>query len=111
MDWKKGDIAICIENGALDKSDSKYNADYYINNPLAIRLDAEYIVHSVYTCPRCNNSVLDIGIANYGVNIMCDCGENIPCKEIRWFNEKRFKKKIKKKSEFPFLDDEDIFHV
>lgn len=105
MDWKKGDIVICIDDGKLDKS-AAAEPDYNKKYNVTVRLNAEYIVQNIYTCPICGDVVLDIGIRNLGGSIGCACKEAIPFKEIRWFAHERFKKK-KKKIEIPFLEDED----
>lgn len=102
--WYKGDIAICIKDGPLDQYNQN-QIERIKKYPLTVRLNAEYIVHNIYKCPKCENFCLDIGMANHDSSVAC-CGENIPFKEIRWFAAERFKKKeVETKMSIPFLTD------
>ncbi len=93
-EWQKGNIAICVKDDAFD-----WQINFQRDN-LPVRLNCEYIVNGSYTCPRCNNILLDIGIGLKGYmdpkrnGQHCKCGEIMPCKEIHWINSKRFKKRI-----------------
>lgn len=85
MNWKPGDIAICINVGNMNANQ--------IGVPPSLRLNSEYMVQNVYTCPSCKRVSLDVGLANQGFNNTLCCTEHIPCIEIHWCLSTRFVKK------------------
>jgi hypothetical protein len=86
MEWKAGDIAICINNSP------KKNKDASLYPPL--RLNYEYVVNKVKVC-ECGDVDLDVGIYNSDEKgVVCDCGaRSSPRSQIWWCDSKRFKKK------------------
>jgi hypothetical protein len=84
MNWKKGDIAICV------------NADSFNSNLVAppLRLNAEYIVNSVSTC-KCGRVSLDVGLISKGTTgrSRCLCGETTKTGDIHICYAGRFIKK------------------
>lgn len=87
MNWKEGDIAICIKVGALGKSSPNANSP-------ALRLNAEYVVQNINQCPKCKHVALDVGLGTSDPRgTECFCGELVPCKDIHWCASERFVKK------------------
>lgn len=88
MDWKIGDIAICVKTGDIRPSIPGRNPN--------LRLNSEYVVQNVYICPKCKKVSLDVGLSpqpnGNGKGTLC-CTERIPCPEIHWCNSVRFVKK------------------
>ncbi len=81
--WKKGDKALCINNGDITPNDGK-------NPPL--RLNVEYIVQDVCTC-SCGCLVLDVGLGGTSMRTMCSCGNKYPDPEVHWADANRFVKR------------------
>ena len=94
MDWKIGDVAICVKVGNLDGDSKK-------GSPPPLRLNSEYIIHNVYQCPKCREVALDVGISSeaigrqgyLGTHCSKNCTEHIPCKEVHWCSAMRFVKR------------------
>ena len=84
MNWKVGDIAICIKVGSLEGM---------TGNPPPLRLKGEYIVQNTYQCPKCRKVSLDVGLGSNGLLGTRCCSERIPIKEIHWCQSERFVKK------------------
>lgn len=98
MDWKKGDIAVCID-------DSDNNINLYAPPP--VRLNCEYIVHAISICPRCKAVSLDVGLRSRStVGTSCQCGNENSIIEVHWCRASRFEKKeFETKMSIPFLTD------
>jgi Zn-finger nucleic acid-binding protein len=108
MDWKIGDVAVCVKVGNLD--DDRKGA------PPPLRLNAEYLVHNIYQCPKCKGAALDVGFASEsfgkegytGTNCSKNCTEHIPCKEVHWCSAMRFvKRKTKEQKLAEAIENED----
>lgn len=81
--WKKGDIAICI------------NVDSLTNKPgltPPLRLNSEYIVQGVKICV-CGFVTLDVGLPSRTGVIQCECDRIVMNEPIWWCTAKRFVKK------------------
>ncbi len=88
MEWKQGDIAICVKVGPLAHSLSHIPGEC---PPL--RLNGEYIVQDVTSC-RCGLQTLDVGIASSSGNWVCTkCGRATTGEPIWWCFSGRFIKK------------------
>jgi len=87
MNWKVGDIAICIKVGPIDASNQ--SNDVYPS----LRLNYEYIIHKIHIC-ECGELLFDVGLSNTTPNgVMCICGAISSNKSgIWWCNSKRFVK-------------------
>lgn len=92
MNWKVGDIAVCIKVGKLGDS---LNTE----KPPSLRLNAEYIIQNIYQCPKCRGVAFDVGLGNFGDDGTQCCTETIPCKEIHWCASLRFAKKKTKEEQ------------
>jgi hypothetical protein len=95
--WKAGDIAICIRTDNYSKANDK-------GQPPPLRLNAEYVVQSVYEC-TCGNVLLDVGLLiRDGVRcISCgNCQKTTPDSDIHWAGSRRF---IKKEFDTKFLEE------
>ena len=91
MNWKTGDIAICVKVGKLDNKEGVAPS---------LRLNAEYVVQNIYQCPKCKRTALDVGLGSNSKKGTSCCTERIPCKEIHWCGSQRFvKKDLKSKEE------------
>lgn len=89
--WKKGDIAICVNDGLLPTSNPNRNQP-------PLRKNMEYIIHGVYTC-ECGSTRLDVGISNKN-GTFCRCGAlSSPKIGIWWCSSERFVKKQTKSEE------------
>lgn len=86
INWKPGDIAICISAGHLEGQKG---------NPPPVRLKAEYLVQDVRTC-ECKCITLDVGLSNgTGKGVECGCGaKSSPTSGIWWCHSLRFTKKL-----------------
>jgi hypothetical protein len=84
MNWKKGDIAICIQQGGQNP---------YGNYPAVIK-GKEYIVNDIYKC-KCGEVSLDVGIYNpSGLPTKCGCTSyNHHDVSVHWACASRFIKK------------------
>jgi protein-arginine kinase activator protein McsA len=97
MDWKIGDVAVCVKVGVIDGSTD-------ITKLPPLRLNAEYVIQNVYQCPKCKEISLDVGISviqdeqNKGLGTQC-CSEFIPCAEIHWCSALRFAKRKNKEEQ------------
>lgn len=90
MDWKIGDIAICVNDKTLDKRPG-------VNPPL--RLNAEYIIQGVKICP-CGHVTLDIGISGRPSDYRCSkCSREVLNEPIWWCASSRFTKKKSKEEQ------------
>ena len=89
INWKSGDIAICIGVGPLTSQNGK---------PPPVRLKAEYLVQDVRTC-ECKSITLDVGLSNgTGKGVKCGCGAtSSPTSGIWWCHSLRFIKKLTNK--------------
>ncbi len=88
--WKKGDIAICVEVG---------NLGYMSGNPPPLRLNAEYLVSQVHVY-ECGSVYLDVGMClpnEEGTHCLCGAVTS-PKTGIWWCNASRFVKKQTEKS-------------
>lgn len=83
--WKKGDIAICIDNSSMGHTKGR-------TPPL--RKNAEYIVAGINIC-ACGQVSLDVGIsASENMRLGCHTCDRVTLNEPIWFcDEKRFVKK------------------
>lgn len=87
IDWKPGDIAICVKVGTLPGQQS--------GNGPALRLNAEYIVNAIKVC-ECGDIELDVGLPldSNSKGIQCICGARSSSKtRIWWCSSIRFVKK------------------
>lgn len=96
MNWKVGDVAVCIKVGYFNGDDTE-------GNPPPLRLNSEYIIQNMYKCPSCNTISFDVGLSspcdeNGNRGTIC-CTENIPCKEIHWCSENIFSKRKTKEEQ------------
>ena len=105
MDWKIGDVGMCVKIGALE------GASHLASPPL--RYNAEYLVQNVYQCPKCRAISLDVGLSapievdESFMGTQC-CTEFIPCKEIHWCSAMRFvKRKTKQEQLVAAIEEED----
>lgn len=95
MNWKIGEIAVCIKTGPLKPDHTSFPP---------LRLNADYIVQNIYQCPKCKKFSLDVGISSrlnakgQHVGTEC-CTERIPCIEIHWCASERFAKKKTKEEQ------------
>lgn len=95
MDWKIGEVAVCIKIGHIER-----------NNDLCcppLRLNSEYILQNIYQCPKCGETSFDVGLSSptkdgEHLGTIC-CTEYIPCIEIHWCSSQRFAKKRTKEEE------------
>ena len=93
MNWKIGEIAICINVGALNKNINTEGLP-------SLRLNAEYVIQNVTECPKCKHSALDVGLPNHDPRgTVCYCGEYVPCKDVHWCASERFVKKKSKEEQ------------
>ena len=87
MNWKKGDIAICINTEKLDASQ--------LGRLPALRLRAEYLVSAVHKC-ECGMVSLDVGmpLVKGSGGVSCVCGaKSSPNTGVHWCGAKRFVKR------------------
>lgn len=90
MEWKIGDIAICIKVGALNSKNL---------NPPPLRLKGEYVVNGIRTC-GCGHLTLDVGITSSTQIINCGMCPRVTHNEpIWWCSASRFVKKDEKSIE------------
>jgi|SRR6478736_582702 len=91
--WKKGDIAICVNNGTLPGQDPEDK----LQLP-ALRKNAEYLVNAVRVC-ECGSVSLDVGLsASIGTNCRCG-GISSPVSGVHWCSSYRFVKRNEKSIE------------
>ncbi len=84
MDWKVGDIAICINVSSLSGK---------LRNLPPLVLYQEYKVLNIQEC-SCGSVSLDVGL-NVNSNIKCSiCDKIKPVSGIWWCNSKRFTKRL-----------------
>jgi hypothetical protein len=82
--WKKGDIALCIETGRISFGSDK-------EQPPLIK-NREYIVFDVDIC-SCGEVSLDVGIGhNFTGGPFCMCGRGTANDGIWWCAARRFVK-------------------
>lgn len=88
MEWKVGDIAICVNVGAMDSS-----IPVAIHNLPPLKLNAEYVVQDVRQC-GCGELLLDVGIASIvPLHICGKCRRYYNPNGSWWCRAKRFVKK------------------
>ena len=96
--WKKGDKALCINNGNLPGTPSKGTLP-------PLRLNVEYVVHAVNVC-ECGGISLDVGLASGSTGqTKCGCSRFIGDAGIHWANARRFVKKRPKGELYKELHD------
>lgn len=88
MNWKSGDIAVCVNASHIGHDQSKGN--YY--PPL--KLNAEYIVQNIYECIKCKRLSFDVGLtARNPKGIICVCNSPLLNNGTHWCQSERFVKK------------------
>ena len=85
MNWKIGDIAICINNSDL--------APHLKGNSPPLVKNAEYQVLDVHECANCGAVSLDVGLIAHIPTWFCLCGTNVNSGGHWFCCAKRFIKK------------------
>ena len=97
MNWKVGDVAICVKVGSLNGDEGKFPP---------LRLNSEYIIQNINEC-ECGHLIFDVGLANTTDNgVLCNCGAMASKKSgIWWCNSIRFVKKELKKDKLTLQEE------